>query len=316
MPKVFLSYSSCDQAFADSVLSHLKKWGIDVWRDKNKLRAGETWREPIEGAIATSDALIVLVSPQSSRSAYVNFEWAYALGRGTRVIPVLMEPIDGADLHPRLADLHRFDFTQPGARNWKGLLDEVNRTDSPGPGTFLAQDFPPDYRHDVERCEELWLAGVSLRDTVETLGPVLKSKLAQGHRVAVLLAEPVPSVVEAAARRTADKEEHVQADTEDKCREIERTITRLFDLDPAENASSRLDVRTTKYPLGYGIHGINIGTNRRDGVLYVKLYPYKAQERHKPRFVLRKGRDRWYQSFERELLALWADGTIRSRPFV
>lgn len=312
MRKVFLSYSSSDQKVAESIASKLNSYGIDVWRDRDRLYAGQEWREGIEKAIASSVAVVVLVSPRSLRAPYVTFEWAYALGNGARVIPVLIEPTPDTDRHP-IATLHylSLDFTNPSVEE---LVEEINRPDSDGLGRFLAQDFPPSYRTDLEECEELWLVGVSLRDTIKDLGGVLRRKLAARQTVNALVAEPIGSVVEPAARRTAEKEEGVRLATEAKCREIEESIRRLMALQTEGKNAGRLEIKTTKYPLGYGIHGIDICSSQSNSALYVKLYTYQAEEQHKPKFVLLKGRDRWYESFSRELLALWRDGRPPQTP--
>ena len=117
--------------------------------------------------------------------------------------------------------------------------------------------------------------------------------------------------MEPAARRTSKDDANLSAATQEKCTEIEGTLRRLRVLRDANNGPGRLEIKTTKYPLGYGIHAIN--PDASDGVLYVKLYPYHAEALHKPRFILRKGRDRWYDSFARELRSLWEYGIIDPR---
>ena len=188
-------------------------------------------------------------------------------------------------------------------RRWETLFDEIALRNRSALDIFL-RDFPDSYMTDVEEAEELWLVGVSLRDTVKHLGPVLERKLKRGHQLRVLLAEPLASVVEPAVRRTS-KEQDLGADTADKCVEIAGTLRRLGNLQ-REQKFGQLQICTSKYPLGYGVHAVNPG--KPDGVLYVKLYPYKAEKEQKPKFVLCGGRDRWYESFTRELFALWKDG--------
>jgi len=54
------------------------------------------------------------------------------------------------------------------------------------------------------------------------------------------------------------------------------------------------------------MHGMNL-LEGPDSVLYVKLYPFRVEEEYKPKFMLRKGYDRWYRSYSDEVLALWCD---------
>jgi len=305
MQKVFISHSSGDSDFAELARLQLQQRGIEVWLDQGALHPGDDWRKGIDEGISFADALIVVLSPRSSTSLYVTFEWAYALGKGAKVIPVLLEP---TKVHPRLEALHYLDFTNPRTRQWERLFDEIVRRNQGALDIFL-RDFPGTYKSDLQQAEELWLVGVSLRDTVKRLEPVLERKLESGHSLHVLLAEPLASVVEPAVRRTS-KEQDLGAATVDKCREITGTIKRLWKLE--HKAGDQLQIRTTKYPLGYGVHAINPA--KPDGVLYVKLYPYKAEELEKPKFVLRGGRDQWYESFTRELFALWQDGKQPPNP--
>jgi len=54
--------------------------------------------------------LVVVLSERSSASLYVTFEWAYALGRVAKVIPI---QIQKAPTHPRLEAIQYLDFTNP-----------------------------------------------------------------------------------------------------------------------------------------------------------------------------------------------------------
>jgi hypothetical protein len=301
MAKVFISYSSGDSDFVKLARSQLQQQGIEVWLDQDDIRAGDSWRESIDEGISSSDAVIVVLSPRSSTSSYVTYEWAYALGKGAKVIPVQIEP---TEVHERVETLQYLDFTDPRTRQWEKLFDAIVHRDRGALDIFL-RDFPSSYMSDLHEARELWLVGVSLRDTVSRLQSVLERKLKRGHSLRVLLAEPLASVVEPAVRRTS-KEQDLGDATEDKCREIRRSLRILRALQLDHSADDQLQIRTTRYPLGYGVHGMNPA--EPDGALYVKLYPYKAEELEKPKFILRRDRDQWYDSFERELFALWQDG--------
>ena len=113
MQKVFISHSSGDSDFAELARLQLQQRGIEVWLDQGALHPGDDWRKGIDEGISFADALIVVLSPRSSTSLYVTFEWAYALGKGAKVIPVLLEP---TKVHPRLEALHYLDFTNPKTR--------------------------------------------------------------------------------------------------------------------------------------------------------------------------------------------------------
>jgi len=119
MPEVFISYCRKDADFAEVLRGRLKQAGFSSWIDLEGLQAGEEWGQEIDQAIRNSLALVVLLTPASRASAYVAYEWAFALGAGVRVIPILWTP---TDIPHRLASLQHLDFTDPGSRPWKSLL--------------------------------------------------------------------------------------------------------------------------------------------------------------------------------------------------
>ncbi len=189
MPNVFMSYSSGDSAFAEVAAMQLRERGIHVWLDHGSLHPGEDWRKGIDDGISSADALIAVLSPKSLASPHVTYEWASALEKGRRVIPVLIER---TELHPRLEALQYLDFTDPETRPWQLLLDEIARQDESYLGIF-SLGFPPLYNSDLDRACELWLVGVSLENTVPRLSRKLKGNLANGKKLRVLLAKSLPS---------------------------------------------------------------------------------------------------------------------------
>jgi hypothetical protein len=120
---VFLSYSRKDFFFSELASAMLKSAGIRLWRDTKGLVAGRDWRQGIEEEIGKSKAVIVALSPNSSESAYVTYEWAYALGKGIPVIPVLIEPC--GLVHPRLASVQHLDFTNHSSLPWDDLAERI-----------------------------------------------------------------------------------------------------------------------------------------------------------------------------------------------
>ncbi len=121
MAQVFISYKHDDGDFALILNDRLDKAGFDGWLDDN-LQAGEDWREMIDRAIRESMAVIVVLSPESVASEYVTYEWAFALGAGVPVVPVMLKR---TPLHPRLEELQFLDFTNRRARPWALLIERL-----------------------------------------------------------------------------------------------------------------------------------------------------------------------------------------------
>lgn len=127
MKQVFISYKHDDGDFAENVKGRLEKAGFAVWID-DSLPAGEEWRLAIDRAIRESVAVIVIMTPDARGSEYVTYEWAFALGEGKPVIPVMLRK---TELHPRLEALQYLDFSQRRGRPWDTLIERV-RTVSAG----------------------------------------------------------------------------------------------------------------------------------------------------------------------------------------
>jgi CheY-like chemotaxis protein len=121
MAHIFISYKKEDVDFAENVSSRLGGKGFDVWYD-SKIAAGEEWRNVLDAAIKDSVALIVIMTPEAKASEYVTYEWAFALGIGIKVIPIMLRP---TTLHPRLEALQYMDFTNIKSRPWDKLIEEV-----------------------------------------------------------------------------------------------------------------------------------------------------------------------------------------------
>lgn len=121
MAHIFISYQREDVEFVRLLRDRCEAEGFTTWTD-HKLSAGDDWRRGIDNAIRDCFALIVLVTPESDESKYVTYEWAYALGVGVPVIPLLVKP---ADLHPRLEVLQHLDFTAPDSYPWDDLVGRI-----------------------------------------------------------------------------------------------------------------------------------------------------------------------------------------------
>ncbi|MBP6874607.1 MAG: TIR domain-containing protein [Candidatus Eisenbacteria bacterium] len=122
---VFISHATGDEIFAELTRMKLQEAGIDVWYDKDSLHVGEEWRQAIDEGITSCDVCLAILTPASCSSPYVTYEWAFALGRGIRVIPLLRER---AEIHPRLKVLQYLDFLDGKKAPWADLIKEIQKS--------------------------------------------------------------------------------------------------------------------------------------------------------------------------------------------
>ena len=89
--QVFISYSQSDSPLAARVSKALRKTGLKVWDAQVNLLPGDNWAAQVGRALEESDAMVVLLTPNSISSPHVKAEMAYALGSksySNRLIPV------------------------------------------------------------------------------------------------------------------------------------------------------------------------------------------------------------------------------------
>lgn len=122
MAQIFISFKHDDGDFAELLKGKIERAGFTAWLDDN-IQAGEEWREMIDLAIRDSAALVVIMTPEARASEYVTYEWAYALGTGVPVVPVLRK--DTTPLHPRLEVLQYLDFSSSKHRPWGELIERL-----------------------------------------------------------------------------------------------------------------------------------------------------------------------------------------------
>jgi sugar lactone lactonase YvrE/tetratricopeptide (TPR) repeat protein len=91
MVSAFISYSRKNRPVAEYIAEALRARGAEVFIDYQKLIAGENFIGRLGEEIARRDAFILLLSPHSVESKWVQRETAWALHRDKPLIPVLLE---------------------------------------------------------------------------------------------------------------------------------------------------------------------------------------------------------------------------------
>jgi hypothetical protein len=92
--QVFLSYSDADAGIARELGDTLADAGFDVF-SADMTYPGDNTPLIVGRALASSDAMVVIVSPQSAKSSAVRRETQYAMGSlryKNKLIPVIVRP--------------------------------------------------------------------------------------------------------------------------------------------------------------------------------------------------------------------------------
>ncbi len=94
MQKIFISYSRKDIDFAKKLAGDLEKSNYDVWWDITDLRGGDDWVRSLPAAIESSQFFIIVLTPNSIKSEWVQKEYTQALTLRKKIIPIMFESCD------------------------------------------------------------------------------------------------------------------------------------------------------------------------------------------------------------------------------
>jgi len=86
---VFISYSRKDQDYVHKLEDELRKRGFDSWVDA-RIGSGERWWRTIVQQIRSCAAFVVVMTPDSEQSDWVEKEVMLALEEGKPVFPLLL----------------------------------------------------------------------------------------------------------------------------------------------------------------------------------------------------------------------------------
>jgi hypothetical protein len=111
-PKIFISHSTTDFAFVETdILRLLRQHGIEYWYAPTDIRTADEWMRSILGGLNSCDWFLVVLTPSAVASEWVQAEvmWAFEK-RKQRVVPVMLETCNPADLHLKLLRIQYVDF--------------------------------------------------------------------------------------------------------------------------------------------------------------------------------------------------------------
>ena len=92
MTQVFISYSRHDLSFVERLAKDLDAAGLEVWYDLAGLEVGTRWGREIQDAIDASQYFLVVLSPESAKSQWVEKEFMYADSLKLKIIPLIYQP--------------------------------------------------------------------------------------------------------------------------------------------------------------------------------------------------------------------------------
>ncbi|WP_116296208.1 toll/interleukin-1 receptor domain-containing protein [Cupriavidus taiwanensis] len=149
LPAVFLSHNHADKPFVRRLAADLESQGIRYWLDEAEIKIGESLIEKIRDGIDRMDYVVVVLSPDSVASSWVQREVDVAmnqeiLGRRVKVLPVMFRRCDppGFLLGKRYADFSdgsRYAAAFEDLVRSLGVVFNRNAFDPPAHATHLGE---------------------------------------------------------------------------------------------------------------------------------------------------------------------------------
>ncbi|MEM8615124.1 MAG: TIR domain-containing protein, partial [Cyanobacteria bacterium P01_H01_bin.105] len=111
MTQVFLAYAQTDAEAMDTIRRSLRRQGFTIWSNQTDILTGEAFKRAVHRGIEEADSMVYLLSPESLRSRYCQYELRYALSLEKRIVPILISPLGTAKSPPDLAAIQYIDLT-------------------------------------------------------------------------------------------------------------------------------------------------------------------------------------------------------------
>jgi hypothetical protein len=129
-PRVFLSYAPQDREFVRKIAERIKSYGVCVWYDEWEMAMGDSLLDKIERGISSSDYIIVLLSPDSLKSKWIQQELTMAMARELTardviIIPVLISDVLESEIPIVLQDIRWLDLRKHTERDIDLLVKQI-----------------------------------------------------------------------------------------------------------------------------------------------------------------------------------------------
>ncbi len=137
--RIFVSYARQDRVVVDALVEDLERLGHTAWHDDD-LTGGQAWWNEIIRQLQGCDAMVFVVSPNSSRSEACRLEAGYATDLLRPIVPVQVVPdVSGRLLPPGVAERQFVDYTE---RDADAIIALTRALAVVAPGTPLPQPLP------------------------------------------------------------------------------------------------------------------------------------------------------------------------------
>jgi hypothetical protein len=122
---VFLSYSRKDSRIFQTVRDTLRNAGLVVWTDDHLKPGTASWKNAIEHAIEHSRCVVVILSPDSKNSVWVERELDYASSHRKPIFPLLARGKEQEAVPFEVGNIQRADIREDFMGGMRTLVSAI-----------------------------------------------------------------------------------------------------------------------------------------------------------------------------------------------
>jgi len=127
---IFLSHTSHDGQWCAPFVTELRAKGLDVFYDEHDLLAAQQWIPELEKQIKRRDILVLILTPDSWKSPWVQIEFQFAMHLGKPILPLVLKPLEDKSFIDLRQHLNVAHITPAeGAKRLIRELDRLNLAD-------------------------------------------------------------------------------------------------------------------------------------------------------------------------------------------
>lgn len=186
--KVFISYSQKNIDFAERIANSLKENKIKVWIYSQSIDVGDDLTKVINSALAEIDYFIIILSKDSVKSDWVNFELNATLVNEARLGKKMVIPILYEDCPIPTSIRNRFylDFRNEFDKPFTKLIDSLKKKPKRSKFVDFQKENPNNYKRQLAELKNAYAngklslfcgAGISFDAGIPTWNNLLKSML-------------------------------------------------------------------------------------------------------------------------------------------
>jgi hypothetical protein len=303
MKRLFISYSREDEIFARLLACDISQQGADVWIDVEKIPAGRKWKTVIREGLNHSNAMLVIMTPESIASEPVQSEWKSFIRAKKLIIPILWRAVEVPE---QLARFQYINFQSQAYNIAREILfttlrvhgvlrvKSALRNREELPVTQLARD-----AHNISIVS---ISSGSFADDGAHRGVLYKKIVEEDCKVRMLIVDN-----EAALKHWAAYS--LQREGDDQL-SLQRTLDTIKRIKSNPKSSDNFEVKCLDFHFAYNLFGVNFEENNDTSFIILGLYPYgdnKGQKR--PHLLITKRDDpEWFEFYHDQFNNAWGIG--------